>query len=224
MKKPGGYPLLLMTFGIAACAEAPKDVPAGHWARKDVEAALQRGVMTAPGGKFNGAARVTRTDLIQTMARFGQSLEKSAWSRATGRQARIKDRPAVSSQSVTRYELAAVVARMGRYAAAGIPKAGSKRYGESVALPKPATVTKVPASDPAYASVQYLAKNRMIWPESVLSKPGNEPVTAKDVADAVAAVISAVIDLHTDEPQNREEIPPPPGHNHGKPAPAGARP
>ena len=74
----------------------------------------------------------------------------------------------------------------------------------------------VSKTDPIYADLQYLAKNRMVWPKSVLAKPGSEPVTGKEVASAAVSVITALIDQRTDEPQNREEIGPPPnrGNTH----------
>jgi hypothetical protein len=215
--------LFLIGPGASAAATVPKDVPADHWARNDVEAVLKQGVMSAPGGKFGGSAVVTRTDLIHTMAAFGKSLEKGAWKAGSGKRFKypVRDRPAPSvSQNLTRYELAAVVSRMGAYAAAGLPKAGPKRFGTAGSLPRAMEVTSVKKTDPAYASVQYLAKNRMIRPDSVLSKPGSEPVTGKDAADAVAAVVTAIIDLRTDEPENREEIGPPPSQD--RPAPRGS--
>ena len=49
----------------------------------------------------------------------------------------------------------------------------------------------------------------MIWPNSILGKPGKEPVKGKEAADAVAAVITAIVDMRTDEPENREVIEPP---------------
>ena len=214
--------LFMAAAACAGAADTAKDVPANHWARKDVEAVLQRGVMSAPGGKFNGEARVTRTDLIRTMAGFGQSLEKSAWQPATGRKFKlpIKD-STVASQGVTRYELAAVVARMGGYAAAA-PKSG-KRFGNSIALPQAVEIKTVKKSDPAYPAVQYLSKNRMIAPNSVLAKPGSEPVTAKDVSESLAAVVTAVVDMNTDEPQNRPDLGEPPHRDRGTPSKSGGR-
>jgi hypothetical protein len=206
--------ILLLTLCVGSfAADTAKDVPQNHWARKDVDAVLSRGIMAAPAGRFNGAAKITRTELIIAMAAFGRSLERGLWKAESGRTLKETDNDkaaASTSSAVTRYELAAVISRMGTYAAGGLPKAGPKRFGESVALPKSDAVSKVKQSDPAYSSVQYLAKNRMIWPKSVLARPGSELVTGKDVGASAAAVITGVIDLLTDEPQNREEIGPPP--------------
>src|ERR1051326_7251487 len=105
--RSGALALILVAAAAQARAvEMPKDVPANHWARQAVEAVLQRGVMNAPGGKFNGDAKVTRTDLIIVMASFGQSLEKHAWQSATGRRFKmpIKETSPAMSQGVTRYD------------------------------------------------------------------------------------------------------------------------
>jgi hypothetical protein len=84
-----------------------------------------------------------------------------------------------------------------------------RALSSSKALPKPATVT-VDRSDPAYSAVVYLAKNRMAFDTSVALKPGPQPVTAAELAEAVAMLIIGLNDRLTDEPQNREEIGPPP--------------
>lgn len=206
--------IFLLSAGISAgAADTAKDIPANHWAKKDVAAALQHGIMRAPNGKFNGDARVTRTDLIIAMAGFGQSLEHNTW--LPGKPGRrfkfpLKDADPTVEQGLTRYELATVLTRMGGYAASALPKPGPKRFAASIVLPAPSEVTTVPKTDPAYASVQYLAKNRMIGKDSILSKPGTQPVTGKDVAEAITAVVAAVSDMNTDEPQNREDLGPPP--------------
>jgi hypothetical protein len=210
--------LVTMTLGAGAIDRA-KDVPQNHWARKDVDAVLERAVMVAPEGKFRGDARLTRTELILAMAAFGKSLDRGQWSAATGKPSKSLDtRGSTTSVSrpVTRYEAAAVIARLGRHAAAVIPKASDKRFGKSLVLPKAQAVTTVRSSDPSYASIQYLGQHRMIAPNSILAKPGNEPVTGKELAAAVVAVISGVIDQHTDEPELREDIGPPPGRREGK--------
>jgi hypothetical protein len=181
--------------------------------------------MSAPGGKFGGAAHITRSELIQTMAAFARSVEKGAWQPGTGKRFQSNpdaQPPASLSKPVNRYQLAAVLARMGRYAAAGMPKPGPKRFGDSPAIPDPSSMSGVNKNDPSYADLQYLLKNRMVWTKSVLAKPGPQLVTGKDVAAASVAVITALIDQRTDEPQNREDIGPPPSRDRGAPSRANA--
>jgi hypothetical protein len=168
--------------------------------------------MIASDGKFRGGDPLTRTELILAMAALGRSLERGEWTTANGKPFKSLESDAPSpkiSKVVTRYEAAAVIARLARFAAAGIPK-GSVRYSKSIVLPKVESISTVKPSDPAYASVQYLAQNRMIAPGSILGKPGPQPVTGKELAGAAAAVITGLVDARTDEPQNREEIGPPP--------------
>lgn len=213
--------LMVLAAIPAGASEEPKDVPADHWARKDVQAVLEHGVMSAPGGKFGGAEHVSRSQLIRTMAAFARSVEKGSWQPGTGGRFRSNpdgQPPASLSKPVNRYQLAAVLSRMGRYAAAGMPKAGPKRFGDSPAIPDPPSAAGVNKNDPSYADLQYLLKNRMVWTKSVLAKPGPQTVTGKEVAAATVAVITALIDQRTDEPQNREDIGPPPNRDGGAPA------
>jgi hypothetical protein len=202
----------------AGAADKAKDVPEKHWARKDVDAVLDHSVMIAPAGKFRGDDRITRTELILAMAAFARSLERGEWTTATGKSFKSleSDDPSSSiSKNVTRYEAAAVITRFARFAAVGIPK-GPARFSKSVVLPKAEPISTVKASHPAYSSVQYLAQNRMIPPGSILGKPGQQPVTGRELAAAVASVITGLIDIRTDEPQNREDLGPPPSRGEPK--------
>jgi hypothetical protein len=192
---------------------APLDVPASHWAAASVNAVVSRGVMDAPGGRFDGNRRVTRIELAGALARYAKALEKGAWrgSAPTAAKAKQPAAKAWDSSPVTRYELAALLDRAGRDVAQGLPKATGKTYGTSEALP-PASLAKVPKTSPAYESIAYLAKNHMVWGDSVLLNPTSAPVTGKDVVTAVTMVIAGLNDRLTDEPQNREELGPPPSH------------
>jgi len=199
--------------GVAAQGQTLHDVPGGHWARQAALEVVQRGVMNAPGGKFDGRRTVTRTELAVTLANLARSLEQGAWPKTGSK----PSKPGTTNgdwrqKPVTRYELAVLLSRAARYAMAGLPKSTGKVFGASEALPPPVKISSVPKSHPAYASLAYLAKNRMIWPKSVLRQPGAQPVTGAQVVDALAQMIGGLIDRLTDEPQNREDLSPPPDH------------
>jgi hypothetical protein len=200
--------LLLGTTAAFAAKPLPSDVPANHWAGAAVSSVLSRSVMTAPGGKFAGSTKVSRTELANVMVAFAKVLEQGAWPKTTAKALPRQAMPGGwASQPVTRYELAALLDRMGSIAAQGLPRAGAKRYGPSKSFPPAADISNVAKSDPAYPALSYLVKNRMLWKGSVLVKPGSQPVTGGQVADEVSAVISSVNDRLTDDPQNQPEIP-----------------
>lgn len=196
---------------------APIDVPSSHWASAAVRVVTSRDVMDAPGGKFDGERKVTRIELANTLARFAKALEKGAWqgAGASGTNRKQPSASAWESASVTRYELAALLDRVGRNVMQGLPKPSGKTFGASEAFP-PASLDKVPKFSPAYDSLAYLVKNHMAWGNSALLSPTSAPVTGKDVVTAVTMLVTGLNDRLTDEPQNREDLGTPPSHQHGK--------
>jgi hypothetical protein len=219
-------PALYLVAAIAAISysipclgspDAPTEVPASHWASAAVKAVISRDVMDAPGGKFDGARKVTRIELANTLARFAKALEKGAWQGSAASAANRKQPAAAAweSSSITRYELAALLDRVGRNVMQGLPKPAGKTFGESEAFP-PASLDKVPKSSPAYDSLAYLVKNHMLWGNSILLNPTSASVTGKDVVAAITMTIAGLNDLLTDEPQNREDLGAPPSHQRGK--------
>jgi hypothetical protein len=205
--------LLLCTMGVGPvrAAQTVSDVPASHWARPAVLETVKRGILAAPGGKFRGDAKITRTELANALAAFGKSLEKGAWRGTNPKPLKDPgDGAFAEGQPVTRYEVAAVLLRSGQYAQKGLPKPGPKRFGESEAFPPTPSIAAVPKGHAARAALEYLHKNRMLAPKSPLVSPSSKAVTADELAQAVAMVIVGLTDQFTDEPQNREEIPHPP--------------
>jgi hypothetical protein len=209
----GGFLLAAgLWFCAGARAQVPRDVPSGHWARSAVLAVTGRGVMSAPGGKFGGTRAVTRTELATALANLARSLEQGKWPKTeTVPLAKAPAGARLDRQTVTRYELAVVLYRTAQYVMQGLPKRAGKTFGNSVILPAPFKPKGVPSSNPAYESLSYLAKNRMIWPDSPLLKPGRQPVTGAQTADAVAQMVIGLNDRLTDEPQLREDLGEPPG-------------
>ena len=169
--------------------------------------------MKAPGGKFAGSTPVTRRELAVTLAAFARNLDQGWAGSGTKPVAKtVRDRGPLATGSVSRYELAAILVRAAGYAAKGVPKARGKVYGNSEAFPPAPKVTLSP-SDPAYESVKYLASRRMLLGSSVLMKPGGQPVTPSELTLAVSWVLIGLSDQYTDEPQNREELTPPPNRH-----------
>ncbi len=207
------FVFLLLSQAVPANAPT-SDVPAGHWAQGAVREIVSRGVMKAPGGVFGGAKTVTRRDLAITLAAFAAALAKGPWPGSGARPVRQahRDKDLTDIRPVSRYELAAVLSRTARYVEAGLPRPGKRPISSSEALPPKPKVT-VTRSDPAFAAVTYLVNRGMAFKDSVVLKPGSQPVKPKELATAVGWVMIGLTDRVTDEPQNREEITPPP-HQH----------
>jgi hypothetical protein len=201
----------------AALGQQVSDVPRNHWASASVLTVTAASVMDAPGGKFDGARKVTEIELVNTLARFATALEKGAWRNQSASATKVKQ-PAASawdSAPVTRYELAALLDRVGRNIMQGLPKPGSKVFGDSEALPR-VSIEKVSKTNPAYDSLAFLVKNRMLWGKSPLLDPSAKPVLGKDVVVSISMMIAGLNDRLTDEPQNREDLGEPPSHRQGK--------
>lgn len=203
--------LIVQASGIArGPATGLVDVPKGHWARAAVVDVVSRNVMAAPNGRFQGNRLVTRRELAITVAALARSLLAGKWT---------ADRPVPLRRSegfaeapagnVTRYTLAAVIARLAPCVAAGLPADRSRKYYGSLIFPKRPTI-QVPRSDPAYNAVAYLVAGRMAFPPSVVLKPGPQPVTGRELSQALVMMIAGLTDRLTDEPQNREDLGPPP--------------
>jgi len=202
---------LTMTYiAMATAARAaalPADVPQKHWAAPAVRAVAESGLMTAPKGKFAGAGKVTREELIGTLARTARLLERRKWPGAPATPVRAGKRPKDwKTGPVTRYRLAAVLARVIPLALAGLPDRSPQKAFDSEAVPKAPSLKGVPRTSPAYRELEYLAKRRMVWTGSVLLKPGKQPVTGEQLSTALAQVIAGLNGAITDEPQNMPEI------------------
>ena len=207
-----------MLYAAASALAVPvTDVPSGHWAAASVKTVTDRAIIDAPNGKFDGNRKVSRVELANVLARFAQSLEKSGWSPASASATKVKQ-PKDSkwaTDDVTRYELAVVLDRVARNAVQGLPKPTGKIFGESVALP-PTALNKIPKGSPAAASLTYLLKNKMLWGESPLLKPGDGTVSSKEATLAIAMTIAGLTDRLTDEPQNKPDLGDAPNHKHDK--------
>jgi len=206
--------VLLLLSQVASASAPLTDVPAGHWALGAVKEVVARGVMKAPGGLFGGGKPVTRRELALTLAAYARALEKGPWpgTGATPVRQPYRDKDLTDVRPVSRYELAAVLRRAARFVEAGLPRPGKRPLSSSEAFPPRPKIT-VAKSDPAYPAVTYLVSRGMAFSDSVVLKPGSQPVKPKELATAVSWVMIGLTDRVTDEPQNREEITPPP-HQH----------
>jgi hypothetical protein len=183
----------------------PPDVRANHWAHAAVGQVLKNGVMTLPDGHaFHGEAKVTHTQAVISLARLAQALEAGKWKSSAS--VPLPNKAVVGptsrgwrQQMVTRYMLASVLARFGNYVANGEQRPGpnDKAFGQSEAIPDKATVT-VSSAHPAYASLVYLTKNRMVWPGSPLLKPDDRPLRGAELSRALNEMAAGLNDRLTD--------------------------
>lgn len=197
--------MLLGTLGEVPAHQLPTDVPEKHWAAPAVATVVEAGVMTAPQGRFSGSRNVSRNELIFVVAKLARKLERRDWPQTAAVPVREGKRPAQwKTSNVSRYRLAAVVARMAPMAMAGLPKTPARKPYDSAAIPDAPSLKGVSPSNPAYRELQYLAKHRLVWSGSVLLKPGTQPVTGAQVSTALAQMISGLNAQQTTEP---EEVP-----------------
>lgn len=202
-----GISLSTLTFAGygSVFSQAPTDVPSNHWAAKVTQYVISRGVMDAANGKFAGSRAVTRAELAISLARMAKLLERRDWATEIYPVGPEKNSAAWKAKPVTRYDLAAVLYRVGGYAMKGLPK-NAKPHAPSPTLPAASEAEiKSPAGE-AREAARYLARNRMLWKKSVLLKPDLTPVNADEVALAVSQMIAGVNARLSSEPQNKPDI------------------
>lgn len=202
--------IALLCGAWPATAQLPKDVAPNHWASGAVRDVVSRGIMPARDGMFKGDATVSRRDLTIALALFARSLERRQWPSERSVKSPTSDH-STRSQKLTRYELAATLSRIGRHALQGIPPSQGKAIFGSVVIPR-GGVVKAPSTEPGYEAATYLSRNRMAYGNVVTLNPGPQPVTAGEAQLAIAFVLVGLNDKFTDEPQNRDDIGPPPAH------------
>jgi hypothetical protein len=184
-------------------AGQPTDVPSNHWAARPVQEVLQNDVMTpTASGRFQGDALVTRTQAVIALAKLARALEDGTWHRAasvpvTNKAVKTLQQGDWKQRPVTRYTLAAVLARTGDYVANGLPRPASdaKDLGKSITLKK-VSVT-VSRTNPAYDSLTYLADRRMIAPDSPLLKSDGRPVHGDELSRAITEMVVGLNDRLT---------------------------
>jgi hypothetical protein len=196
---------LWIVGSVASAQTLPSDVRSRHWAAPYVQQALKNGVL-APNEdhNFHGEAKVTRTQAVIALAKLARALESGQWQARPSvalpdKVTRTLEQGDWKQKPVTRYVLAAILARFGDYIKNGLPrpKPGSKDLGKSEALPPRATVT-LARTHPAYESLSYLAGNRMLWPNSPLLKPDDKPVPGRDLSTALAQLAVGLSDRMTE--------------------------
>jgi hypothetical protein len=196
---------LAMTLAASAATAQKKatDIRPNHWATQAVQQVLDNSVMGfTDGTNFRGEAKVTRTQAVVALAKLARALEARQWRAQKSATLSEKTAPMQvvdTTQPLTRYTFAVVLSRFGNYLLNGVPRPrpNSKDLSKSSVLPEVPRIT-LPATDPAYASLDYLAKKRMIWPGSPLLKPDNKPVQGTEVSRALAEIATGLTNLWTD--------------------------
>ncbi len=208
------FPCVGLWFGLQVTCSADAnipDVPQNHWARSSVYCVVSTNVLPLIEGKFNGANKVDRRDLAIALAAFGKALEAGKWPRGSPKplSTKLAGKPAGTTE-ISRYQLAAVLDRVGRLFMERRPNPGSKRFGASTALQPPIDLKMVSPSDRALPALKYLVKNHMMFGKAILATSGTKPVTSDQLAIAVSMVVAGAIDKLTDEPEMREPLDPRP--------------
>ena len=195
---------LCLAPSLAQSQGLPADVRPNHWAVPSVKSALQNRLLALDGKAFRGEAKATRTEAIVAIANLVRALDTKTWVKSSSvalpaSAEAVADQGAWQKQPVTRYALARILARAGDYFANGIQRlpANAKKLAKSTSVPEKATLT-LPKTHPAYASLSYLVSKRAVWTSSPLLNPDNKPVTAVEVAKALAQAIVGLNDAVTE--------------------------
>jgi hypothetical protein len=204
---------LSLMLGLAACLligslrahsdTLPPDVRPDHWAAKAIPQALQNGLLSLQEDKkFHGDAKVTRNQTAIALARLAHELEDNSWKKLSSTP--VSDKAFIAQeetdwkkQLVSRYVLAFALTRFGNYVMNGLPrpKPGVKDLGKSDIL-ETVKIT-LPRTHPAYEALTYLAKNRMIQPDSPLLKSGDTPIQGAELSHALAEMTVGLNDRLT---------------------------
>ena len=182
----------------------PADVRPNQWAATSVAAILKNGVLSVQSDKlFHGDAKATRSEAVIALAKMARKIESGEWKPGSGKPVSNKvlsiwEKTDWKTQPLRRYALAAVLNRFGDYVVKGLPKpkAGAKRLGASETLEQ--VSIDLAKTDPAYSSLLYLAKNRMISPKSALLKPDGNPVSGATMSVALRDLAIGLTDRMTE--------------------------
>ncbi len=196
---------LCITFmPFHAFGSLPGDVPANHWAASSVSKTLDNNILSlADAHNFHGDSIVTHTQAVIALAKLAKSLEQGKWHAAASTPIKSKTESILQQgnwkqRPLTRYAFADVIARFGDYVANGLsrPPADANDLGKSDALPAKVNITTA-STNPAYSSLVYLAKNRMISSNSPLIKPDNLPLHGSELSVGLAEMITGLNDRMT---------------------------
>ncbi|HEV2474599.1 MAG TPA: S-layer homology domain-containing protein [Chthonomonadales bacterium] len=190
---------------LAGDGPRPADVRAGHWAAPYVQEVLDNKVMALPDGRnFRGEAPVSRIQALDSFVKLARLLEAGRWRggqpvTVSPKQLRtVATAKQLQGSRVTRYSLAAVLARMADYFSRGNmrPPAGSTDLGKSVAIP-PAAAIKLSKQNPRYQQVRYLVSRREAWGDSPFLQPDTRPINGSELGLAMDELIIGLNDRLT---------------------------
>ena len=207
--RPVLWAVLACAASCVSCTSGAQDslpdVPKTHWASRAVREVVKNNVLPPAQDKaFHGANSVTRQQAIIAIAKLARALESKTWQAAASEPLPEKSDQDAQGENwqkkpVSRYVLAVTLARVGDYFANGAHRADvkSKDTGKSVILPDAPKIT-VSAKNPAYDSLTYLAKRRMIGPDSPLLTADDAPLMASELSGALAQMLVGLNDRLTD--------------------------
>ena len=208
----GAVPILAASlFAVSAqSARAQSDVRSNHWAAGAVTRALQAGLMrTQTDGLFHGDSKVTRMEAVVALSKLGRILVDGAWKApeksrpVPGTVTAVWDKTNWKAEPVRRYAFAAMLTRFGDYVAKGLPRpVAGAALGKSEVLPE--VPVKLSPQSPAYESLTYLARNRMIKPASVLLNADSAALSGSELSRALAELATGVTEKLTDLAKNAD--------------------
>ena len=213
-----------------ANAQLPSDVRSSHWAAGAVKQVLANHVMPLGADKqFHGEAHATRQEAVMAIAALAKQLESGTWHKepvqaVPEKVSKVLNGADWKTRTVTRYEMASVLARLGNYYAEAVPRPalGAKNLGKSAILASKISIG-VPTTSPAYPALRYLADSRMIAPGADLLTADATLVKALAFSTGVAQMAAGLVDKMTELGQESDGSTPDASfHNRKTASPAAA--
>ena len=210
LRSAPAFCVFLLCAAGAHAGQLPSDVRQNHWAAPFVARALQSGLLRVQAdGRFHGDAKITRLEAALAFGKLGSALVDGTWK--TGERSRpvpdsvtqVWEKTDWKSEPVRRYAFASALVRFADYVMHAVPRpAADAKLGKSIVIPE--VSIKLSSKSPAYEPLTYLARNRMIKPDSALLKADASPLLGNELSHALADLATGVNDRLTDIGPNSE--------------------
>ena len=197
--------LVITLFGPhrSFAAELPTDVKLDNWAATAVARCLKEGALSVQKDQlFHGDDLVSSLEAATSLAKLAQSVRSGKWRAGSGKPVSAAGKKKIETtnwetKSITRYAFAAIISRYADFYVRGIkrPSPQSKALGKSVLIP----VVKIPSdtSNPAFVSLDYLAKRHLIQPGSPLLNPSARTISGIEMSHIIRDLALGMVDQDT---------------------------
>ena len=206
MKLSSTLVLAIILFGTqrSFAGELPTDVKLDNRAAPAVARCLNEGALSLQKDKlFHGDDLVSPLEAATSLAKLAQSVRGGKWRAGSEKQISGAGKNKIETTNweikpITRYAFASIISRYADFYVRSIkrPSPQSKTLGKSVLIPE----MKVPSdrSNPAFASLDYLARKHLIQPGSPLLKSNAKTISGIEMSHIIRDLALGMIDQDTE--------------------------